>query len=202
LMVLNNREASITVGSQVVQSSGGLVPTGGVTTGANFNNFVSVGTTLNVTPRVNPGGLVYLEIDQQQSTPTGESTGTVNQKQITTEVAVQSGQTIFLGGLIQETNQNKNAGLPGIKNIPIFGRLFGSSSKDISRTETLILITPTVVEGGSEKMREVTDEYVRNFKGLEPLIRDGVIPAAPLKSSAPQLRDGELFQTPDPNSPR
>ncbi len=201
LMVLNNREASITVGSQVVQSSGGLVPTGGITTGANFNTFVSVGTTLNVTPRVNPGGLVYLEIDQQQSTPTGEATGTVNQKQITTEVAVQSGQTIFLGGLIQETNQNKNAGLPGIKNIPILGRLFGSSSKDISRTETLILITPTVVEGGSEKMREVTDEYVRNFKGLEPLIRDGVIPAAPLKSTTPALRDGELLQAPIPNPP-
>ena len=66
------------------------------------------------------------------------------------------------------------------------------------RTETLILITPTVVEGGSSKMREITDEYVRRFKGLEPLIRDGAIPPAPLKSSAPKLRDGELLQAPIP----
>ena len=50
-------------------------------------------------------------------------------------------------------------------------------------------------------MREITDEYVRRFKGLEPLIRDGAIPPAPLKSSAPQLREGELLQTPIPNAP-
>ncbi len=199
LMVLNNKEASITVGGQVRQDVGSVQPgvIGGVTT--NLNNFVPVGITLTVTPRVNPGGLVYLEIDQKQDTPGGNST--VDTKQVTTEVAVQSGQTIFLGGLISETNISQNDGLPGLKNIPLIGRLFGSSSKNVTRTETLILITPTVVEGGSGKMREVTDEYVRRFKGLEPLIRDGAIPPAPLKSSAPALREGELLQTPIPNAP-
>ena len=199
LMVLNNKEASITVGGQVRQNQGQILPGSTGVTGAQLNNFVPVGITLTVTPRVNPGGLVYLEIDQQQSTPgLGD---TVDTKQVTTEVAVQSGQTIFLGGLIQETNRNSNGGLPGLKNIPVIGRLFGSSKKSVERTETLILITPTVVEGGSAKMREVTDEYVRRFKGLEPLIRDGAIPPAPLKSSAPPLREGELLQTPIPNAP-
>ncbi len=199
LMVLNNKEASITVGGQVRQNQGQILPGTNGVTGAQLNSFVPVGITLTVTPRVNPGGLVYLEIDQQQSTPgLGD---TVDTKKVTTEVAVQSGQTIFLGGLIQETNRNTNGGLPGLKNIPVIGRLFGSSKKSLERTETLILITPTVVEGGSAKMREVTDEYVRRFKGLEPLIRDGAIPPAPLKSSAPQLREGELLQTPIPNAP-
>ena len=203
LMVLNNKEATISVGSQIAQSGGTILgQVGGSTT---ITTYRDTGIALTVTPRVNPGGLIYLEIDQEQSTPVAAAKdgdpGTVDQKRISTEVAVQSGQTIFLGGLIQETNSNSNAGLPGLKNIPLLGKLFGSSSKTLNRKETLILITPTVVEGGSEKMREVTDEYVRRFKGLEPLIREGVIPPAPLKSSAPQLREGELLQTPIPNAP-
>jgi general secretion pathway protein D len=200
LMVLNNKEASINVGQQIAQTVGTFNPsvTGGAT---NLTQFRDTGITLTVTPRVNPGGLVYLEIQQEQSTPGAKPDSPVGQKSITTEVAVQSGQTIFLGGLIQETNSNSNGGLPGLKNIPLIGKLFGSSSKALNRTETLILITPTVVSGGSDKMREVTDEYVRRFKGLEPLIREGVIPPAPLKSAAPQLREGELLQTPVPTAP-
>ena len=202
LLVLNNKQASIQVGQQIAQNAGGTTGIGGVA--QSFNQFRDVGIILDVTPRVNPGGLVYLEISQQQSTigeiVNGQSA--VNQKTITTEVAVQSGQTIVLGGLIQENNAKTNAGLPGLKNIPLIGRLFGRSTNDKTRTETLVLITPTVVTGGSDKMREVTDEYVRRFKGLEPLIREGVIPPAPLKSSAPQLRDGELLQAPIPNLPQ
>ncbi len=200
LLVLNNKQASIQVGQQIAQNAGGTTGVGGVA--QSFNQFRDVGIILDVTPRVNPGGLVYLEISQQQSTigeiVNGQSA--VNQKTITTEVAVQSGQTIVLGGLIQENNAKTNSGLPGLKNIPLIGRLFGRSTNDKTRTETLVLITPTVVTGGSDKMREVTDEYVRRFKGLEPLIREGVIPPAPLKSSAPELRDGELLQA--PNSPK
>jgi general secretion pathway protein D len=201
LMVLNNKEATINVGQQIAQTVGTFNPstTGGGTT--NLTQFRDTGITLTVTPRVNPGGLVYLEIQQEQSTPGADANSPVGQKSITTEVAVQSGQTIFLGGLIQETNINNSGGIPGLKNIPLLGKLFGSSSKSLDRTETLILITPTVVTGGSDKMREVTDEYVRRFKGLEPLIREGVIPPAPLKSAAPQLREGELLQTPVPTAP-
>ena len=205
LMVLNNKEATINVGQQIAQNVGS-VNGGSVIGSSTVTQFRDTGITLTVTPRANPGGLVYLEIQQEQSTPVTSDKAQVNgqapvnQKSISTEVAVQSGQTIFLGGLIQENQDEANSGVPGLKNIPVIGRLFGASRKSLSRIETLILITPTVVEGGSEKMREVTDEYVRNFKGLEPLIRAGVIPPAPLKSSAPKLREGELFQTPTPNA--
>lgn len=196
LMVLNNKEATINVGQQIAQSVGSFNPgvVGGGTT--NLTQFRDTGITLTVTPRVNPGGLVYLEIQQEQSTPGSEANSPVQQKSIITEVAVQSGQTIFLGGLIQETNSNNRRGLPVLSKIPVVGGLFGSNGKSVNRTETLILITPTVVAGGSDKMREVTDEYVRRFKGLEPLIRDGAIPPAPIKTTAPELRDGELLSTP------
>jgi general secretion pathway protein D len=186
LMVLNNKEATINVGQQIAQNSGSVIGVGGAS--QSLTTFRDTGITLTVTPRVNPGGLVYLEIQQEQSTP-GAATDSINnqvpinQKSINTEVAVQSGQTIFLGGLIQENRESSNAGVPGLKNIPILGRLFGASKKNVTRTETLILITPTVVTGGAEKMREVTDEYVRRFKGLEPLIKEGLIPAAPVRKS-------------------
>jgi general secretion pathway protein D len=201
LVVLNNKQASIQVGQQIAQNAGSATGAGGISN--SFVQFRDTGIILDVTPRVNPGGLVYLEIQQQQSTVgttpiNGQAP--INQKTISTEVAVQSGQTIVLGGLIQEDNSYTNGGVPGLKNLPVVGKLFGSSKKDVNRTETLVLITPTVVEGGSSKMREVTDEYVRRFKGLEPLIREGVIPPAPLKSTQPALRDGELLQTPAPQS--
>lgn len=197
LMVLNNKEATINVGQQIQQNIGSFNPgvnNGGATT---LTQFRDTGITLTVTPRVNPGGLVYLEIQQEQSTPGATASSPVGQKSIITEVAVQSGQTIFLGGLIQETNSSNRGGLPVLSKLPVIGALFGSTGKSLDRTETLILITPTVVAGGSDKMREVTDEYVRRFKGLEPLIRDGAIPPAPIKTTAPALRDGELLSTPE-----
>ncbi len=92
--------------------------------------------------------------------------------EIDTAVAVQSGDTVLLGGLIQQNDGNTNSGVPGLKNIPLLGRLFGSSSRDTSRTELLVLITPTVVSGGAEEARELTEEYKKRFLGLEPLLKD------------------------------
>ena len=129
---------------------------------------------------------MYLEIQQEQSTPgpkvEGQDNVAVNQKTISTEVAVQSGQTILLGGLITQSDSKSNGGVPGLNRLPLIGGLFGSRSTGIDRSETLVLITPTVVYGGADAMREVTDAYVREFKGLQPLIKDGVIPPAPISS--------------------
>ena len=197
LMVLNNKEATINVGQQISQSIGSFNPGVNNAGTTQLTQFRDTGITLTVTPRANPGGLVYLEIQQEQSTPGSTQDSPVGQKSIVTEVAVQSGQTIFLGGLIQETNTNSKSGLPVLSRLPLIGALFGTSGKSVDRTETLILITPTVVTGGSDKMREVTDEYVRRFKGLEPLIRDGAIPPAPIKGTEPALRDEELISIPD-----
>lgn len=186
LMVLNNKEASINVGVQIpVQSQFIVNPgTGGGTGTQGFVQFRDTGLLLSVTPRVNPGGLVYLEIQQEQSAPSGapDATGNVpvSQKTISTEVAVQSGQTILLGGLITQSDSESSGGLPGLNKLPLIGGLFGRKTKSFNRSETLVLITPTVVYGGADAMREVTDAYVREFKGLQPLIKDGVIPPAPI----------------------
>lgn len=183
LVVLNNKQAAINVGQQIPVVStffntgiGGGV--GGVPT-QGFVQFRDTGITLDVVPRVNPGGMVYLEISQEQSTPGPASAAQdfggnvpVNKKTIQTEIAVQSGKTVMLGGLIQQSDSKSNSGLPGLKNIPILGRFLGASRNESSRTELLVLITPTVVEGGSDRMEALTDEYKRRFKGLEALIRE------------------------------
>ncbi len=183
VLVLNNTEASINVGQQIPVVSSFFNPittpgTGGSSVGQSQFQFRDTGITLEVKPRVNPGGLVFMEISAEQSTPGASSAASdfggnvpVDQQTISTEIAVQSGDTVLLGGLIQQNDSQSNAGVPGLKNIPIIGRLFGSSNTDNSRKELLVLITPTVVRGG-EEAAEITDEYKQRFRGLEPLLRD------------------------------
>ncbi len=182
VLVLNNKQANINVGQQIPIEVGGIGSIGGnINPGSGlinqqFTQYRDTGVTLSVTPRVNAGGLVYMEIEQEQSTPGNTPAGggnpPINRKLISTEVAIQSGQTVMLGGLIQQVEDNSNAGVPGLKNIPVVGRLFGSSGKRTDRTETIVLITPTVIEGGSTEAVGLTEEYKRRLYGLEPLLRE------------------------------
>ncbi len=183
VLVLNNTEANINVGIQIPVVSSYFNPItspgGGSGVGQSQVQFRDTGIILNVKPRVNPGGLVFMEIKAEQSTPGPASSvqefgGNVpiDKKTIETEVAVQSGDTVMLGGLIQQNDNNSSSGMPGLKNIPLIGKLFGSSTSDNSRKELLVLITPTVIRGGADQAREVTEEYKARFRGLAPLIRD------------------------------
>lgn len=184
LVVLNNKEANINVGKQipVVSTffSGVNSGTDGGTINPNINQsyvqFRDTGVILSVTPRVNPGGLVFLEIKQEKSTPGEQSEAVagnvpVNKSTIETEIAVQSGQTVMLGGLISDQVSTSEGGVPLLHKIPVVGKLFGTTTKDRVRQELLVLITPTVI-ANSEDARVLTDEYRRQFEGLEPLQRE------------------------------
>lgn len=176
LVVLNNKEASINVGVQIPVNSNSISTIGSATS-ATVVQFRDTGTTLTVTPRVNPGGMVYMEITQEVSTPGAASEAVngnppVNQKRVQTEVAVQSGKTVLLGGLIQQSESSSNAGLPGLSRLPVIGGLFGSRSRNSNRSELLVLITPRVIRGGSAEMQSLTDEYKSRFEGLDALIRE------------------------------
>ncbi len=173
LMVRNNSSATINVGSQLpVQSTrfvGGTVGETGSTIGN--VQFINTGVTLDVTPRVNPGGLVYLDIRQEVSSPGPPGVGdnpSIDTRSIQTDVAIQSGQTIMLGGLIQDDETESRSGVPGIQRVPGLGALFRSSRNELTRTETLVLITPSVIES-TDRLREVSDEMTRQFRGLQPL---------------------------------
>ena len=175
LMVRNNSNAVINVGSQLpVQSTRFVGGTIGETASTIGNvQFISTGVTLNVTPRVNPGGLVYLDIRQEVSSPGAPGVGdnpTINTRSIQTDVAIQSGQTIMLGGLIQDDETQSRSGVPGIQRVPGIGALFRQTRNESVRTETLVLITPSVIDS-SDRLRDVSDEMVRQFRGLQPLRR-------------------------------
>ncbi|WP_114240391.1 type II secretion system secretin GspD [Dyella sp. C9] len=184
LVVLNNQVAHILVGDQVPINQTSIV-TGLNTTGSTATSvsYIPTGVILDVQPRVNPGGLVYLNVQQQVSNTTGSANSqgnyTIQQRAVGTQIAVQSGQTVLLGGLIQQNESVTDTGIPGLNRIPIVGRLFGSTDHNRTRTELIVLITPRVITS-SEEAKQVTDEYQRKFESLAPLRAAGA--AAPAQS--------------------
>ena len=180
VVVLNNKTASLNSGTQIPVNTTSFQPITGGGTGNNsfFNStqFRDTGITLDVTPRVNPGGLVYMEIREEKSVP-GATTDAVNgnvpvdKSTIETEVAVQSGETVVLAGLIEETKSATRSGVPGLVSIPILGRLFGSNNNRTQRNEILVLITPTVIDN-SDAAQKLRSEYESRFKCLQPLLRN------------------------------
>ena len=181
LLVANNQEAQINVGQQipVVQTYyNGLsaTSTNGTTLGTTGSvQYLNTGVTLDVKPRVNPGGLVYLDIQQEVSNPgnpTANGNPPINQRLIQTQVAVQSGETLLLGGLIQDTQNETQTGIPLINKVPFLRNLFGNTSNIKHRTELIVLITPRVISNVDEA-RQVTQEYTRQFQSLAPMREKG-----------------------------
>jgi general secretion pathway protein D len=175
LVVMNNQPASIQVGNQVPVNQSYITP--GLGTGSNTIGtlgqvqYLNTGVILKVVPRVNPGGLVYLDVSQEVSNPTTQDKNgnyTISDRSMQTQVAVQSGQTVLLGGLIQQNESTDDNGVPGLNRVPILGRLFGTTNRKRDRTELIVLITPRVIRN-SEEARQITDDYQHGFESLKPL---------------------------------
>jgi general secretion pathway protein D len=126
---------------------------------------------LEVTPRINAGGMVVLEINQDVNDVNRTTTSTIDsptivQRQITTTVAVKSGQTVVLGGLMRDNKSRSESGVPGVRKVPVLGWLFGSKTTTSDRTELLVLITPTAI-GDQEAARAVTEEMKHKMPSFE-----------------------------------
>ena len=173
MVVMNNQVASIAVGNQIPINQTSVNTGIGTTTSYSQVNYLSTGVILNVQPRINPGGLVYMNISQEvsqadKSVPLVNGNPAISQRKLATQVAVQSGQTVLLGGLIQQAEGNTDTGIPGLNRIPVLGRLFGSTNRSRNRTELIVLITPRVIRGGADA-KQITDDYQSKFESLEPL---------------------------------
>jgi general secretion pathway protein D len=174
LMVLDNQSARLQVGDQVpIATQSAVSVSDSNAPVVNSIEFRDTGVILAVTPRVNAGGLVTLEVRQEVSDVIATTTSqlnspTIQQRSIESTVAVQSGDTIALGGLIQDRNQEAQSGLPLLSDIPILGNLFKTTSEAKRRTELLVLITPRVVRDRGEA-KDVTEELRRRLSGIEPL---------------------------------
>jgi general secretion pathway protein D len=164
VMVLDNQTANIRVGDQIPvttrSSQSTTNPDAPIVTEVQFRD---TGTLLTVTPRINAGGQITLEISQEVSIPGAEpavgggGNVAIAQRTINSSVIVQSGQTVVLGGLILETTTNGKSGIPILMNIPGLGALFSTNSTDTFRTELIITVSPRVIEDPRE-MEKVTEE--------------------------------------------
>ena len=172
LVVMNNQQAQIQVGDNIPISQT-TVNTNVSDTTLSSVEYVQTGVILDVLPRINPGGLVYMDIKQQVSdanTSTAlDNNGNprISTRSVSTQVAVQSGQTVLLGGLIKQDNSDTASTVPYLGRIPGLRWLFGTTSKSKKRTELIVLITPRVVTSNSQA-RQVTDDYRQQLQLLKP----------------------------------
>ncbi|MFZ3321592.1 MAG: type II secretion system secretin GspD [Usitatibacter sp.] len=187
IMVLDNEKAEIKVGKRIsVQTQTQT----GVSTGTGVLNsfqYLETGVILDVTPRVNSGGMVTLDIEQEVSAPTSTPTvanpnpdiATRNAK---TSIAVANGESVALAGLIQETFTTGSSGVPLISKIPVLGALFGSQNMHRDRTELVLIVTPRIINN-SQQAREVTEELRTKMPTLEGLLPKR--PTTPAPDSGP-----------------
>ena len=178
ILVADNREARIQVGSQIpIATSTTTTPLTDVTTGTITGTTViptnsttstiqykDVGTILKVKPQVNDSGLIALEISQEVSSADlkvvlGSQQYVITKNEISTNLVIQDGETIVIGGLINETTSYSRSGIPGVSKIPILGYLFGSTTDNVERQELVILLTPHVIRNQSEAKKMTTDYY-------------------------------------------
>jgi len=174
LMVLNNQTATLQVGDRVPiateQAVGVVTSTSAI---VNSIQYQDTGVILKVTPRVNHGGLVMMDISQEVSevantTSSNIDSPTIQERKINSSVAIQDGQTIALGGLIMDNRTKGRSGVPFVQQIPLLGYLFGDTTDNRTRTELMVLITPHVVEN-MDQARMVTDELRKKLPQVQTL---------------------------------
>jgi general secretion pathway protein D len=172
VVVRNNAEATLNVGSRIPVSTVTVNPTAGGSDTISQVQYLDTGTILKVRPRISRDGMVFLDIDQEISSPTGQPDANgnvrIDTQKLRTEAAIQSGDTVLLAGLINDGVSRGGSGFPGLSRIPVIGGLFGRQSSSTQRSETIVLITPTIIRN-SQDSRDLTDEYGQRFRALRPL---------------------------------
>jgi general secretion pathway protein D len=164
LMVVDNKRATLQVGNEVPVATQSAVAV--LTPGSPIVNSITyrnTGIVLNITPHIGDKGRIQLEVEQEASdvVPTltsGIDSPTIQQRRIRTTVAVNDGEGIVLGGLIQDRADNTRGQVPLIGQIPVLGTLFKNKEDTISRTELLVAITPRIIKD-SAQVRAIAEEF-------------------------------------------
>jgi general secretion pathway protein D len=188
LSALDNQKATIKVGDRIPINQQTFV--GGATTGTVTNavtttsQYIDTGVLVQVTPHINAGGLVTLEVNAEVSNPGNAAVAgdapPISTRSVQTLLAVPSGQTMVMGGLITENKQNTSNGLPLISRVPVLGGLFGNQDLKNNRTELILFITPQVLESESDYQR-VIEDLRRKMEQIEDVFpRPKPVPEAPV----------------------
>lgn len=170
IVTLDNKEASFNVGQDVPVLSGSQT-----TSGDNVFNTVerkTVGTKLKVTPQINEGDAVLMEIEQEvssvdNSSGTSSTLGpTFNTRTIQNAVLVKSGETVVLGGLIDDNTKEQVSKVPLLGDIPLLGQLFRYTSTDKSKRNLMVFIRPTIIRD-DDVYRSLSAEKYSAFRDLQ-----------------------------------
>jgi general secretion pathway protein D len=178
IIATDNVPATITVGQSIpTLASQGLsagAQVGGDSLFASTIQNVQTGVTLEITPRINASGIVTLLINQEVSNPVAPTgaiqSPSIDRRNVSTQVTVEDGTTIAIGGIIQESNIYQRSRVPILGDIPFIGRAFGSTSKSTSKTELVILMTPRVIYDENDII-SASEELQSKLRTLRRIIR-------------------------------
>jgi general secretion pathway protein D len=181
IIAADNREAHIQVGSSIPILTGTSTSVLTATsTVVNQVQYRDVGTILTILPQVNSAGLVNMQVTQEISAVGDESFGLTNSpsfltREAETTVVAQNGDSILIGGIIDDQRTSSRDGVPFLMDVPVLGRFFRLERAGVQRTELLILITPHVIRNRDEAL-SVTEEFKQVVHGFEQLLRDARTP--------------------------
>ncbi len=167
LMVLDNETATMNVGEKISVTNNSTDANGLLVQAVSY---LDTGVNLSITPRVTAGGSVQMNITQTVSRRAGTSDSQGNPNLYTRDIAsavvANDGQTIVLGGLIQENTDTDRSGVPLLQDLPAVGSLFRTTKRNKNRTELIVLITPHVARNADETLR-ITKAFRNRMKGLD-----------------------------------
>ena len=192
VVVLDNQFATMLVGDQVPVETGTAnvlaASTSTSSTVVNSINYINTGVILRVLPRVNINGNVILDVEQEVSGVENNAnaaslTPTVSQRQIKSSIAVASGQTVLLGGLITETQERSRNGIPVLEELPGgVGNLFSTDGRSTQRTEIIIFIEPEIIRNSTDAAK-VAEELRAKLRGSA----NSAFPLGPALHGDPQF---------------
>jgi general secretion pathway protein D len=168
ILVRNNRKASIRVGDQQPISTASLNENGTII--ATSVEFRDTGILLEIQPSITSSGTINVDLTQEVidvgdiDTATGQRT--FLNRNLSTSVSVNNGETIILGGLIRSNSAITKSGVPGLRDLPGIGFLFGQTVTSDVRTELLIILSPRIIRNPEEN-NDVMKEYKAKFKHLQ-----------------------------------
>jgi general secretion pathway protein D len=176
--VLDNQVATLQVGDQVPITTGTATVLTGNTPVVNSIDYRNTGVILRVIPRINVNGNVLLDVEQEISAVGANAdtlTPTVSQRRVKSAIAVASGQTVLLAGLISERQDNSRNGIPLIDQLGDLGKLFGNTKKASQRTELIIFIRPQIIRDAVDATR-VAEELRSKLRGRRLITEEPVAP--------------------------
>ncbi|MGF6226780.1 general secretion pathway protein D [Inquilinus ginsengisoli] len=181
LSVLNNQTARLQVGNQVPVRTQQSQSTDDANSPVISNiEYKDTGVILKVTPRINSNSDVSMDVQQEVSSIVENAASseadalapTISTRRIGSIVSVANGQTVVLGGLIQENQQNGRGGVPVLQDIPLLGNLFSSTSSSRDRTELVVFITPRVIRNAADA-QAIAEELRSRMQALRPRTAGG-----------------------------